>query len=89
MAVNGRQQQIVSRGRTGAGFPPEGLQQSEDAGLLGGQPEGSGQTQFAAGGGEGKRRGALVVRQNVTVAGLAQRVAPTLEDAYPQALARV
>ena len=59
-AVHRRQQQVVSRGGTGAGLAPEGLQQSEDAGLLGGQPEGSGQTQFAAGGGEGKRRGALL-----------------------------
>src|SRR5208337_482698 len=47
-------------GGTGAGRFPEGLQQGEDAGLMSGQPEGSGQTQLAAGGGEGKRSGALL-----------------------------
>ncbi len=35
-AVNRRQQQIVSRGKAGAGLSPEGLQPGKDAGLLGG-----------------------------------------------------
>ena len=35
-AVHRRQQQVVSRGGTGAGRSPEGLQQGEDTGLLGG-----------------------------------------------------
>jgi hypothetical protein len=58
-AVDGGEQQVVSGRRTGAGFPPQGLQQGEDPGLLGSQPEGSGQAQLAPGNGEGQGSGAI------------------------------
>src|SRR5580704_701202 len=52
-AVNSGQQEIVSRRRGGAGRRPERLQQRKDTGLLGGKPEGAGQSEIAHGGGYG------------------------------------
>ena len=70
-AVEGGEQQVVSGGRTGAGFAPQGLQQGEDPGLLGGQPEGSGQAQLAAGSREGQGGGAIF-EQGGDLLGVAQ-----------------
>ena len=52
-AVDGGQQEIMSRRGAGAGLRPERLQQSKDAGLLSGEPQRAGQAEIARGGGQG------------------------------------
>ena len=46
--MDGGQQQIMRRRGAGAGLRPERLEQIKDAGLLGGEPERTGQAQSRA-----------------------------------------
>jgi hypothetical protein len=57
--MNGGQQQVVGGAESGARLGPELLQQIEDTGLLGGQPQGTGQAEIAHGGGQRYRSGAI------------------------------
>jgi hypothetical protein len=59
-AVDGGQQQIVSRRGSGPRFRPERFQCVKDAGLLGGQPQGAGQAEVDGGGREGDGSGAVL-----------------------------
>ena len=57
--MNGGQEQVVGGRGPGARLGPQLLEQLEDAGLLGGQPQGTRQAEVAHGGGEGHRSSAV------------------------------
>jgi hypothetical protein len=58
-AVDGGQQQVMRGRRAGARLGPESLEQIEEAGALGGQPERAGQAELQSGGLQWERRGAV------------------------------
>src|SRR5229473_8450799 len=59
-AVNGREQEVVSRSGSGTRSRPQGFQQRPHAGLFGRQPQGAGETEISQGGGEGDGSGLLM-----------------------------
>ena len=59
-AVNRGEQEVMSGGWTGARCGPNGLQNGECAGVLGGQPESAGQPELDGGSGDGDGCGAVL-----------------------------
>jgi hypothetical protein len=59
-AVNGREQEIVSRSGSGTRSRPQRFQQRPHTGLFCSQPQGAGETEISQGGGEGDGGGLLL-----------------------------